>query len=57
MLGSVDTVTISPYMELARMKEYYNEAIESVSYGTADTATAARTLYTSLTEYLEKIRR
>lgn len=57
LLDSVETVTISPYMELARMKEYYNEAIESVSYGTSDTASAAESLYSSLTEYLEKIRR
>ena len=57
LLDSVDTVTISPYMELPRMKEYYNDAIESVSYGTADTASAAEALYSSLTEYLEKIRR
>ena len=57
LLESVDTVTISPYMELPRMKEYYNDAIESVSYGTADTASAAEVLYSSLTEYLEKIRR
>ena len=57
LLDSVETVTISPYMELARMKEYYNEAIESVSYGTSDTESAAESLYSSLTEYLEKIRR
>ena len=57
ILSSADTVTISPYMELARMKSFYNTAIESVSYGTADTATAAKKLYTSIYEYLEKIRK
>ncbi|HBB71407.1 MAG TPA: ABC transporter substrate-binding protein [Ruminococcus sp.] len=57
LLESVDTVTISPYMELTRMKEFYNEAIESVSYHTKDTASAAEELYSLLTEYLEKIRK
>lgn len=55
MLENLDTVTISPYMELARVKEYCNTAIEKVSYNTADTETAAAELYTSLTEYLEKM--
>ena len=57
MLEAADTVTISPYMELARMKEFYNTAIESVSYGTCDTDTAARQLYSSINEYLEKIKK
>ena len=57
LLNVADTVTISPYTELPRIKEYCNEAIESVSYATSDTASAAGTLYASLTEYLEKIRR
>lgn len=56
LLEAVDAVTISPYMELARMKEFYNTAIEKVSYGTADTQTAAQEMYDSITQYLEKIR-
>lgn len=57
MLTAADTFTISPYMELPRMKDFYNTAIESVSYGTADTDTAARQLYDSITDHLEKIRK
>lgn len=57
MLEKTDTVTVSPYMDLARMKEYYNSALESVSYGTADTGTAAAEMYSSITKYLEKIRK
>lgn len=57
MLEAADTFTISPYMELARMKEFYNTAIESVSYGTCDTDTAAQQLYSSINEYLEKIKK
>lgn len=57
MLESMDTVTISPYMELARMKEYYNEAIEKVSYGRADTESAAQEMYDAMSLYLEKIRK
>lgn len=56
LLEAVDAVTISPYMELARMKEFYNTAIEKVSYGTANTQTAAQEMYDSITQYLEKIR-
>jgi len=57
MLEKADTVTISPYMELARMKEYYNTAIEKISYGTSDTASAAEELYGSVKQYLEKIKK
>ncbi len=57
MLENSDTVTISPYMELPRMKEFYNTAIESISYNISDTQSAAHKLYTSITEYLDKIRR
>lgn len=53
MLEELDTVTISPYMELSRMKEFYNTAIEKVSYGAADTSEAAQEMYDSITEYLE----
>ena len=51
------TVTVSPYMELARVKDMCNEALEKVSYGTADTETAAAELYASLETYLEKTRK
>lgn len=57
LLENTETVTISPYMELAQMKDFYNTAIEKVSYGKTDTATAAHEMYTSITEYLEKIRK
>ncbi|MDE6775327.1 MAG: ABC transporter substrate-binding protein [Ruminococcus sp.] len=57
MLEQLDTVTISPYMELAQMKEYYNTAIEKISYEKSDTSEAAAELYTSITEYLERIRK
>lgn len=57
LLNSIDTVTISPYMELPRMKDFYNTAIESVSYGTCDTETAAEELYDSVTAYLEKLKK
>lgn len=57
MLEKLDTVTISPYMELARMKEFYNTALENISYGTRDTGSAASELYSSIKKYLEKIRK
>lgn len=57
ILGAADTLIISPYMELARMKSFYNTAIESVSYGTADTASAAKQMYASINEYLEKLKK
>ncbi len=57
ILDAADTFTISPYMELPRMKSFYNAAIESVSYGTADTADAAKQMYSSVSEYLENIRK
>lgn len=57
LLEQIDTVTISPYMELAQMKEFYNTAIEQVSYGKATSAEAAAEMYASITEYLERIKR
>lgn len=57
MLDKIDTVTISPYMELARMKEFYNTAIEKVSYNTSDTNEAAQEMYDSITQYLENIKK
>jgi oligogalacturonide transport system substrate-binding protein len=57
MLEEGRTVVISPYMELARVKDMCNSALEKVSYGTEDTASAAAELYDSLNNYLEKIRK
>ncbi|HRR77750.1 MAG TPA: ABC transporter substrate-binding protein, partial [Ruminococcus sp.] len=57
MLEQLDTMTISPYMELSRMTEFYNAAIEKVSYGISDTDSAAQEMYDSITQYLEKIRK
>ncbi len=56
MLEQLDTITISPYMELSRMKEIYNTAIESISYGTSDTSSAAEKMYDEITAYLERVR-
>lgn len=57
LLEQLNTVTISPYMELAQMKEYYNTAIEKVSYNAADPAEAAHEMYVSITDYLERIKK
>ena len=57
MLEKLDTVTISPYMELSRMKEFYNTAIEAVSYNTSDPVSAAHEMYDSIERYLDKIRK
>lgn len=57
LLEQIDTVTISPYMELAQMKEFYNTAIEQVSYGKASAEDAAAEMYDSITEYLERIKK
>jgi oligogalacturonide transport system substrate-binding protein len=57
MLEKLETVTVSPYMELSRMKEFYNTAIEKVSYNTADTETAAHEMYESIVWYLKKIKK
>ncbi len=57
LLEQIDTVTISPYMELTQMKEFYNTAIERVSYGEATVEEAAAEMYASITEYLERIKR
>ncbi|MBR6791929.1 MAG: carbohydrate ABC transporter substrate-binding protein [Ruminococcus sp.] len=57
MLNELDTVTISPYMELAQLKEYYNSAIEKVSYGICSTDDASKEMYELIESYLEKINR
>ncbi len=56
MLEKLDTVTISPYMELPRMKEFYNTAIEQVSYNLCDTKTAADEMHNSITKYLSRFK-
>ncbi len=56
MLDSLETVTVSPYMELARMKEFYNNAIEQISYNLADTNEIAQELYENITNYLESVK-
>ncbi len=57
LLEKTDTITISPYMELSRMKDFYNTAIEAVSYGTSDADAAAKQMYDSVNDYLEKIKK
>ena len=57
LLEALDTVTVSPYSELARVKEYCNTALENISYGTQDTDSAAEELYDLISRYLEKIRK
>ena len=57
LLETLDQVTISPYTELAQMKEYYNSAIEMISYNTVTTEDAAREMYGSIKDYLERIRK
>lgn len=56
MLESMDTVTISPYMELSRMKELYNTAIEKISYEEADVRQTAIELHTDIINYLDSIK-
>lgn len=57
MLEKIDAVTISPYLELSRMKEFYNTAIESVSYNRTDIDQAAEEMYSSINEYLTKLKK
>lgn len=57
LLENLDTVTISPYMELAQMKSFYNTAIEKISYDAVDTADAAHEMYNLIKEYLERIKK
>lgn len=55
-LSQMDTMTISPYMELPRMKEFYNKAIEAVSYDLCDTETAAQEMYDEIKDYLSRVK-
>lgn len=57
MLDELDTITISPYMELSRVKEFCNSAVEQVSYGTKTTSEAAAELFDQITKYLEKLKK
>lgn len=54
LLRQADTMTVSPYAELPKVKAYCNTAIENVSYNIEDTETSAHELYESVKEYLEK---
>ncbi|MDE5947104.1 MAG: ABC transporter substrate-binding protein [Oscillospiraceae bacterium] len=55
-LGKTDPVTLSPYFELSQLKEYYNTAIEKVSYGILTTQEASEELFDNVKKYLERIR-
>lgn len=57
MLENTDTVTVSPYMDLTAMVEIYSRAIEEVSYNKTGTAEAAKQMYDSIKEYLERVRK
>ena len=57
LLDELDTVTISPYMELAEMKSFYNSAIEQISFNAVSTEEAAREMYFSINDYLERIKK
>lgn len=57
LLEQLDTMTISPYMELAQMKGFYNTAIEKISYNAVGTADAAHEMYVSIIDYLERIKK
>lgn len=56
MLENIETVTVSPYMELARVKQFCNDALEKVSYGVADTGTVSQELHEKITDYLESLK-
>ena len=55
MLDKLDIITVSPYMELAQVKNMCNSAIEKISYGSWDTVKAAEELYQSLNKLGIKI--
>lgn len=56
-LENLDITTVSPYMDLAQMKNFYNSAIEKISYGTCDTQQAAEELYKSVSDYLRSLKK
>lgn len=55
-LSEVNPINVSPYFELAQLKEYYNTAIEKVSYKVSTTQEAAQEMYDKVKKYLEKIK-
>ena len=55
-LLDTNPVKLSPYFELSQLKEYYNTAIEKVSYGTADSQEVSEELYDKVKKYLERIK-
>lgn len=57
MLENTDTVTVSPYMDLTAMTDICSKAIEEVSYNKTSTAEAAKKMYGSIKEYLERVRK
>ena len=56
LLAKLDPVTLSPYFELSQLKEYYNTAVEKVSYDEMSTQDASEELYNNVKKYLEKIK-
>jgi oligogalacturonide transport system substrate-binding protein len=44
-------------MELAQMKSFYNSAIEQISFNAVSTEEAAREMYFSINDYLERIKK
>ncbi|MGN0606087.1 MAG: ABC transporter substrate-binding protein [Oscillospiraceae bacterium] len=55
-INSCNPLSISPYMELSEMRECYNEAIESISYGVTDTHSAAVKMHDKLQKILKSFR-
>ena len=54
-INKCNPILESPYMDNSEIKKAYIAAIQSVSYGTADTKKAAQTLYDSMNSTLEDI--
>lgn len=54
-INKCNPVLESPYMDNSEIKKAYITAIQSVSYGSADTQKAAQTLYNSMKNTLEDI--
>lgn len=55
-INSCNPVSISPYMELAEMRQCYNDAIESISYGVSDTHSAAVKMHDRIEKILDSFR-
>lgn len=54
-INKCNPILESPYMDNSEVKKAYITAIQSVSYGTADTKKAAQTLYDSMKNTLQDI--